>query len=280
MMKQIALATTIGTLPFAAFAQSSPWLPYAGSGQVSVAVIDQAGDDFWVGKTKMTLPTKIKQDTVSVGAVYALNDDLAIDGALNYTRSRFAPPAGFPIPHAQGSSLSDSTFGVRWRALDEFEHAGLPTVTLRAAAIIKGNYDTGIIDAVGDGGSGVEGSVLVGKYLTTALSVAGELGYRHRNNGVPADLFSSVELNYGFSAGIAGSLGYSAVRSRGWLDIGAPGFSPSRFPEVREDRDLVRAGLSFSVAPHTSLGLNYGKVVSGRNTTKAQLWGASLSQAF
>lgn len=279
MIKKIAIAAAIASLPLAAFAEGSPWSPLEGSGQVSLGLVSQAGADFWVAKQKMTLPTKIKLDTASVGVQYGITDELSVDGTLNYSRSRFAAPAGFPIPHGEESALSDSSVGVKWRVLDEFERAGLPTVAVRLAAIVKGGYDTGKIDAIGDGASGAEASILVGKYLSSAFSLSGELGYRHRS-GVPADAFGAINANYTFNATVSASVGYSAVRSRGWLDIGAPGFSPARFPEVREDRDLVRVGLGLNLAPRTSLGLNYGEVINGRNTTKAKLWGAALSQAF
>lgn len=267
-------------LPGFALAEGSPWLGIPGSGQVAVSVINQAGDDFYVAKEKMTLPTKIKQSTVSLGVQYVLSDDVSVDGALNYARSRFSPPAGFPIPHGNESGLADSTVGVKWRLVDEFDSAGAPTVAVRAGAIIKGNYQVGKIDSIGDGSSGVEASVLVGKFLTTALSVSGELGYRHRSNGVPADVFSSVDASYSVNAHLSLAAGYSMVRSRGSLDLGTPAFAPSKFPLLREDRDLVHVGVGVNVARNVSLAVNYGKVIAGRNTTKADVWGASLGTSF
>ncbi|MBC7502313.1 MAG: transporter [Herminiimonas sp.] len=279
MIKFVVAAAFIA-LPVAAFADGSPWLPVPGSGQVTLGWVNQAGDDFYVADQKMTLPSKIKQDTFSIGVQYGLTDEVALDASLNYARSRFAAPAGFPIPHAEESSLGDSTFGIKWRIVDEFDGGNHPTVSLRAAAIIKGNYGVGKIDAIGDGASGVEVSALVGKYLTPALAISGEIGYRYRNHNVPADVFGAIGLNYGFNKFVSASIGYSVVRSRGDLDIGGPGFSPARFPEVREDRNLARVGLGFNLTPRASLDLNYGMVVAGRNTTKANVFGVALNSSF
>lgn len=278
-MKKLVVVGLL-VLPGLALAEGSPWLGIPGSGQASVSFINQAGDDFYVAKDKMTLPTKIKQSTVSFGVQYVLSDDLAVDGTLNYAHSRFSPPAGFPIPHGNESSLADSTVGVKWRLVDEFDNAAMPTVAVRAGAIIKGNYQVGKIDSIGDGSSGIEASLLIGKYLTTALSVSGELGYRHRSDGVPADVFSSIDASYSVNARLSLSAGYSMVHSRGSLDLGTAAFAPSKFPLLREDRDLAHIGLGVNLARNVSLAVNYGKVVSGRNTTKADVWGVSLGTSF
>jgi len=44
----------------------------------------------------MTLPAKIRQSTLSLGVQYVLSDALAVDGTLNYARSRFRPAGGLP----------------------------------------------------------------------------------------------------------------------------------------------------------------------------------------
>jgi hypothetical protein len=279
-MIKFAIAAAIIALPAAAFAEGSPYLPIPGSGQFSVGLSHQAGEDFWVGTTKMTAPSKIKLNNLSVGVQYGLSDALAIDGTLNYARSSFAAPAGFPLPHGDESALADTTLGIKWRLVDEFEQQGMPTLSIRAGAIIKGNYKINKFDSISDGASGLEVSALLGKYLTPALSVTGELGYRHRSNSVPSDWFGAADLNYSFNSTVSGSIGYSSVRSNGDLDIGGTGFTPARFQEVREDRDLVHVGLGFNIAPSLSLGVNYGMVTTGRNTIKADVLSVSLSSAF
>lgn len=277
-MIKFALAAAFIALPVAALAENSPYLPIPGAGQVSVGLTNQSGDDFWVGSTKMTLPAKIKFNNLSVGAQYGLTDSLALDGSLTYTSSRFGVAAGASTGNE--SALSDSTVGIKWRLVDEFDTLGAPTVSLRAGAIIKGNYATGKIDAINDGASGVEVSAIIGKYLTPAFSISAELGYRQRGNTVPKDTFGSIDVNYGFNSVVSASLGFSSVRANGNLDIGGPGFSPARFQEVKEERDLVHAGVNFNLLPGTSLSFNYGKVTAGRNTIKAEVIGVAVTQAF
>ncbi len=279
-MKKEIIAAIAMAFPLLATADGSPWLPVPGSTSLTIGYVKQAGDEFFVGTEKATLPAEIRQETYSIGAQYGLADALAIDAKLNYARNRFDAPAGFPLPNGNESALGDTSIGASWRVVDEFEHTGAPTLTLRAAVNIAGNYDVGKINAIGDKASGVDLSVLVGKYLTPKFTVAGELGYRYRNHAVPDDLWYGVNLGYSVASFVSVSAAYTVTRSRGDLDIGGAGFSPSRFPEVREDRDLVSAGASFALAPRSSLNVNYGEVIDGRNTTKETIWGVSLATSF
>lgn len=259
-------------LPAIAAADGSPWLPVPSSTQVSFGYINQTGDEFYLGTEKMPLPSTLEQDTYSIGAQYGLTDAVAIDARLNYAKINFGV--------ASESALADSSIGINWRVYDEFEYTAAPTVTLRGAAIIAGNYETGKIDAIGDGASGLELSVLAGKYLMPKLTVAGEFGYRYRSGDVPDDLWFSANAGYSLASFVSVSAGYIVTRSLGDLDIGGPGFSPPRFPETQEDRDLISVGAAFAVASSTSLNVNYGTVVSGRNTTKADVWGISVVTSF
>ena len=279
-MKKEIIAAIAMAFPLIAAADGSPWLPVPDSTSLAIGYVNQAGDEFFLGTDKAMLPAKIRQETYSIGIQHGVVDALAIDAKLNYARNRFDAPAGFPLPFGDESALGDSSIGASWRVVDEFEHAGAPTLTLRAAANIAGNYDVGKINAIGDKASGVDLSVLVGKYLTPKFTVAGELGYRYRNHAVPDDVWLGASLGYSVASFASVSAGYTATRSNGNLDIGGPGFSPSRFPEVREDRDLVSAGASFALAPRSSLNVNYGEVVGGRNTTKEKIWGVSLATSF
>jgi hypothetical protein len=274
MMKHNAVAVVVAalTLPVVAKADGAPWLPVPGSTQLSIGYIDQTGDELKAGTEKMMLPTEIKQETYSISLQHGVNDSFAVDAKLNYASSSFGA--------SDDSGRGDSVIGLNWLLIDEFERAGAPTVTLRTAAIIAGDYDTGKIDALGDGANGIELSLRAGKFLTPKLMVAGELGYRNRSDSVPDDLFVDVNVGYSVASFATLSAGYSATRSRGDLDIGDAGFSPDRFPEVREDRDLAKVGAAFAVAPHTALNVNYGEVVSGRNTTLASVWGVSVTRSF
>lgn len=264
-----AVAMAISTI---AAADSSPWLPVPGSVQASVGYVHSSGDEFDAGTTRTMLPEKIKQGTLSLGLQLGLLDQVAIDTSFNYVDSEFGM--------ANQGELSDTTFGARWRVVDEFEHTMTPTVTLRGNAILKGNYETGRPDAIGDGGTGFELSVLVGKYVMPKLTVDGEFGYRNRDNMIPSDFWGTFNAGYSVLPHLTVSGGYTISRSQGDLDIGGPGFAPSRFPETTEDRDVLKIGASYAATSNMTVNLNYGKVVSGRNSTLADLFGASVVASF
>lgn len=269
-MKKTLIVAVAMALPV--IAEASPWLPIPGSTQLSVGIVNQAGDEFYLGTEKVTLPDKIKQNTYSIGAHHGLTDQLAIDAQLNYARISFGT--------LSESAIGDSSIGIKWRVFDEFESSGTPTLTLRAAANIAGNYEVGKIDAIGDGASGIELAALAGKYLLPNFTIAGELGYRYRNHDVPADIWVGADVGYSMASFVSLSAGFTATRSQGDLDIAGPGFTPARFPELREDRDLVKIGAAFSISPRVSLNVNYAQVISGRNTTKADIWGISVATSF
>jgi len=271
-MKKTLIVAIALAMPAVAAADGSPWLPIPGSAQVSIGYLQSSGDEYDAGTTRKMLSAKIEQGTFSLGLQLGLTDQFAIDTRFNYVDSKFGM--------ASEGALSDTTIGARWRVVDEFEHNSTPTVTLRANAILNGNYDTGRRDAIGDGGSGGELSVLVGKYLMPALTVNGELGYRNRNKMIPSDFWGDINVGYAVHSRVSLTAGYSMTRSQGDLDIGGPGFTPSRFPETTEDRDVIKVGASIAAMSNMSVNLNYGKVVSGRNSTLADLFGVSLAASF
>ena len=63
------------------------------------------------------------------------------------------------------------------------------------------------------------------------------------------------------------------------LDIGGPGFSPSRFPELEEDGQSLGLRLFWNMG---SLGLNvfHARVQDGRNTAASNVTGATVSYFF
>ena len=163
------------------------------------------------------------------------------------------------------SGRLDSVLGVSLRLLDEFESAGGPTVTLRAAAIIKGDYDGGRLAALGNAANGVELAALVGKQFGR-VALWAEGGVQERSNQVPHATFyelgGRVRLGAGFSANASwGTKDYS-----GNLDVAGPGFTPAAFQRVRTERKLVKLGLNWAFAANQGLGLDVSQLRKGRNT--------------
>lgn len=273
-MKTLKLAAIIaGTLAVSltAQAQNSVWLPAPGAGTVSVSYLSQDADRFYIGSSLLSLPFgTIKLNTTTLAAQYALADGIAIDAKLPYARRT----SGL----GSDSGVADVKVGVTWRFVDEFERRSAPSIAVRLGAIIAGNYQTQRPDSIGDGASGFEASVLIGRYLSTSVALRGELGIRDRNNGVPNETFISVGADWRITPALVASAGFTDTRASGNLDIGGPGFTPARFQQVAEKRSVANVGLSYAVTPKVSISGNIGKVTSGRNTSKSDLY--SFGVAF
>ncbi len=270
-----ALSTVAAALAFPTFshAQNSVWLPAPGSGSVGLSYLSQDADRFYIGGNLMSLPFgAIKIKTTTLAAQYAIADGVVVDAKLPFARRT----SGL----GSDSGTGDARVGLTWRFVDEYERSGAPTVAVRAGAIIAGNYQTFRPDSIGDGASGYEVSLLVGRYLTPSFGIRGEVGIRDRNRGVPNQTFVSVGADLRITPSLAGSVGFSTIRNSGNLDIGGPGFTPLRFQQVAEKRNVINAGLSYSVTERTSLNGNIGKVISGRNTSKNDLYGLGVAFDF
>lgn len=267
------LCATLLLLPTLARADN-PWLPIPGATRATLSYVTQSADELYAGTAEAPLPDDLEQDSYALAIEHGLSDAWSLFANLGYASSDF-PPAG-----SNDSGLSDTRLGVAWRLVDEYERAGWPTLTARAAAIIEGDYETGRIDAIGDVTSGYEVALNLGKNLHPKFSLWATLGYRDRGSPVPSDTFYDVNAGLGLGERLAVVAGYSVVRSDGDLDIGGPGFTPARFPEVEEERDLLKLSLAYALLPDLALSLNYAEVLDGRNTPISDAWGVSLGYEF
>jgi hypothetical protein len=279
VLKKILMASLAGPALAAALpaiaSDQSPWLGAAGSGEVSAAYVSQSADRFYAGDTELSLPVDLELQTLFIGVSYAINDRLTIDAQFGYGESDFAVDPALS-PRGGLSGITDSKIGLRYSLYS----ADGAAVTVRAAAILDGDYDTGAITAIGDGGNGLELALLAGKSFDSGFAITGEAGYRSRDNDVPDEWFGTVTGSYAFNDVFGGYLGYQLVRSDGDLNVGGPGFTPARFPEVDEDYDLAYGGLSFNFSDSWSAGIGYGTKLDGRNTAKSDFWNVTAVYAF
>jgi hypothetical protein len=282
MMLKPVLAAAAILVPSAVFAEgASPWLPIPGQLSLGINHTQQSGDSAYIGGMKLPLSaitsgaaSKYKRSTTQLRFGYGLSDALAIDATIGYGKVRVGAADN-------DSGLTDSTVGISWRALDEYEQPGLPTLTLRGAGIFKGNYDGAKLAAIGNDQNGVELSLLVGKEVISGLALWAELGVQNRAGTVPNARFIEVGARYRFAPGWSASAGYSDKKYGGSLDIGGPGFSPARFQEVRAERGVAKLGVGYAFAGNQGVALNLAKTLSGRNTVKDdQIVGLSYTFAF
>lgn len=279
-------ATAVALCAPPAWAAGSPWLPAPGGGSVAVSYVSQSATEFYRSTTKRPTPgggADLTQKTFWVDGTYGLSDAVALDFRVGQARSSFITGAGLPPSLERISGLADINVGVVWRVVDEIVRPSAPSVAFRAALIKAGDYETGYINSLGDGGDGVEVSAIVGKYLTDRVAVSGELGYRSRDSSehdIPESVFARFLAGVVIGGRFALSLNYEIDDSRSGLEIGGPGFSPSRFPELQEDIHILGPTLSYSVSERFGFGASYAQVVNGRNTAASDVLSVSFSYAF
>ncbi len=268
----------------AALAGGSPWLPAPGGGTVAVSFVSQSATEFFRSEDRVPTPGgghDLAQQTVWIDGVYGISDSVALDFRVGGARSQYATNIG-PPTRANLSGLADSAFGLTYRAVDEVTSSG-PSVAFRVGGIIKGNYEQGFVNSLGDGGSGIELSTMVGKLVGGRFGLSGELGYRYRASAVheiPPTFFARASAGALLGGGIGISLNYSMDNSTSGLNIGGPGFSPSVFPELEEDSHLLGPAVSFQVSDRISVTGAYGMVIGGRNTAISRAFSASIAYTF
>ena len=258
----------------ACLADGSPWLTEPETMQLVVSQVQQSADEFYKANST-TQVDKLEQKTTWLGLSYGLDYDLAVDFKSGYSSNE-----GNSVSTESG--ITDSTVGVSWRLVDEFiSYSYVPSMVLRAAATFQGDYDTGEINAIGDGADSIEVSLILGRFLNPWLAVSSELGYRKRNSDVPDDAFYKLGAYVLPSPQVSVSLNYSVVDAQGGLDIGEAGFVNSEdgtvnFHKLEEDSSLVDLGISFNVLPELNLSFNAGQVVNGKNTTKSDVYALTV----
>lgn len=260
-----ALAAPSGSL-----GAGSPWLPAPGGGTVAVSFVSQSATEFFQATDRVPTPGgghDLKQQTVWVDGIYGISDALALDFRVGGARSQYVENIG-PPTRANLSGLADTSFGLTLRAVDEVISSG-PTIAFRVGGIIRGTYEQGFVNSLGDGGSGIELSTLIGKFIGERAGLSGELGYRYRassDHKIPPTIFARGSFGVLVGGGLGVSLNYSMDNSTSGLNIGGPGFSPAVFPELDEDAHLLGPAASFQLSNVASVAVSYGWVVAGRNT--------------
>lgn len=261
-----------------ALAQSA-WVPERGQWQVNPTYTFQTYDEFWMGDEKSDLPDEINQHVFSVGLEYGITDNVAFDFLTGFAWTDFSPPG----EDFDDEGLIDSRVGLRYRFLDEFDYDSLfiPTLALRVGGIIEGTYDTGFPYAPGDGASGFETSLLLGKVFgDTGFGVNGEVGYRNRSEGVPEDFFVSAGVFQTIFDALTLSFEFVHTDALSGKDIGEPGFSPDEFPKVEEDSEVVQFGLGYTINEMHYVGLFYARTLDGRNTGEKDIVGVTYNITF
>ena len=296
-----AVAASLSAQP--AFAQGTPWIAEPGTGTISFTYANQSAKEFWRGVDGMKTPgplgetdASLAQNTMWFAANYAVNDFVALDIQSAFASSFVTGGVGPSGGQESYSGLFDSNVALTFRLVDELI-SDAPSVAVRVGGILAGAYDTGYINSLGDGGHGVETSLIIGKF-GNAAGFSAEVGFRVRGStdvntqavgggmaagetvDVPNDMF--VNLGLFIPAGSAVTLGvdYRMVNAMSGIDIGGMGFSPSRFPGLEEDAHIVGGRLLANVTDTVNLNVFFGQVVAGKNTAASRVFGAGIGFGF
>lgn len=255
----------------------SPWTPVGKGVEAEIAWSQQSADSLNAGTSVAPLPRDLDQTSVTLDVTYGVTDRLAIDFHGGYAKSEFLVDPGL-APDGGLDGLTDFTIGARYKVVDEVDGAPL-TATLAIAAIIDGGYRTGALPAIGDGGSGGQVALALGKQIGP-FSLSGNIGYRTRSNNVPDEVFGASRIAVSFADRFSVFGGLSFTDSTSGLDIGGPGFTPARFPEVEEDYKLWLVGGSAAITDRLSLNATYGEKFDGRNTARSNVFRIGVGFAY
>ena len=282
-----------------ALSQGTPWIAEPRTGSISVSYYNQNATEFYRGTETVKGPLEatganLAQNTVWFHVNYALNDAIAVDLQTAWAKSFVEGAVGPSGGQESYSGLFDTNLSVTWRFLDELV-GNTPSVAARVGVTIPGGYDTGYINSLGDGGSGFEGSLILGKFWNVAGASA-EIGYRHRGSttvnpdavgaaqgedvDVPSEVFMNLWLFVPIGNRVRAGANYRIVNATSGLDIGGEGFSPSRFPGLEEDSQIFGGQLFADLFGSVSAHAFFGRVVGGRNTAKSSVIGAGLTMGF
>ena len=284
-----------------AVAQGTAWIGEPRTGTFSLSYVNQNAHEFYRETTAVMGPLEatganLAQNTVWIGLNYALHDAVALDVQTAWARSFVKGAVGPAGGRESYSGLFDTNVAVIWRVVDELV-SDAPSVALRVGAIVAGGYDTGYINSLGDGGSGIETSLVAGKFWD-ALGVSAEAGYRSRggtevnpdavgaagasgeNVDIPAEIFANIFLFVPVGSRVTLGADFRMVNALSGLDIGGEGFSPSRFPGLEEDARIVGGRLLADLTGTVGMSAFFGQVVGGRNTAKSRILGLGLSVGF
>lgn len=280
-------------------AQGTPWIAEPRTGSVSVSYYNQNTEEYFRGTTVVkgaleATGATLSQSTVWIHANYAISDAIAVDLQTAWARSFVEGAVGPSGGEESYSGLYDTNISATWRFVDELV-SNAPSVAARLGVILAGGYDTGYFNSLGDGGSGFEASLIAGKFWNVG-GVSAEVGYRSRGSttvnpdavgatagdevDIPADIFANFWGFVPIGSRLRIGANYRIVNATSGLEIGGEGFSPSRFPGLEEDIQILGGQLFADIFGSVSAHAFYGQVVRGRNTAKSGIVGAGLTVGF
>src|SRR5436309_8681792 len=269
----------------ACFGQSA-WLPAHNQFKATPGFSFSTFDEFWAGDKKVSNPPNgdsLRQYSGYVTMEYGILRNLAADATVGYTATDTDAFGG----NASDNGLMDTSLGLRYRLVDEFNshYTWMPTLTLRAGAVIPGTYDENKPFSAGDGAYAFESSLLFGKAIgDCGFGLYGDFGYRVREDPVPDEFFGTAGV-YQQIGPVTLAVGYRHIQPVSGIDIGGKDFNPALgashgFPATKEINKLVEGGISFTDKGGRNYQFTVAGSVDGRNTGDKSIFGFNVTLPF
>jgi hypothetical protein len=205
---------------------------------------------------------------------YGITKQWAADLAIGYTTVgwRYFGVAGDPNPTQQSrstSGLMDTSLGVRYQVFEEATAPSpwIPTLTVRAGAVLPGTYSQGFPFSPGVRSTAVEPEVLARKHFGwTGLGAYGDALFRWNRTTandqyiVSAGLFQEIK-------GWEIQAGYRHLGSTSGQSIGMAGNVITYPVATRESNDAIEAGFNYTTSKRKwQYGFYSRAVVDGGNS--------------
>jgi len=280
-------------VPHAPFAQ---WADVPDYGQLVVRATYEESEayHFWAGDTRYLVDFQTRGEhygiDINQGYIslqYGFSKKWAADLTLGYTSLgwRYFANGETPGKVRSTTGLMDVPFGVRYQVFKEGEEscAWLPTLTLRAGAVVPGSFDEHIPWAPGTRSTAIEPEMLARKHFGwSGLGVYTDSLFRWNHTSandcyiVTIGLFQQIkcwELDAGYRH--LGSINGDTIR-----------FDPAThdifYPRaVREIQDSIEAGFDYRTPWHgIKVGFQSRTVFDGSNTDKKFWLGGFVEMPF
>lgn len=233
---------------------STPWTPQKRTASVSLSYVFDTYKDFRAGSNQASLPGNLSQNSFFAAIEYGVTDRISADLLTGYTRTKLLTNSL--------DGVADTLIGGRFKVYS----GESTTFTIRAAGVVAGSYPLTNLGPFAPGfkASGFLTSGLVGKTLGKGFYTSGEFGFSGYEKPVSDRLFGNAVVGQSIGRWSYWG-GYQQSRAVSGIDIGAPGFTPSRFPEINRIYGGFDAGAGYSLPKDVYLGVTYGRFLHGRN---------------
>ncbi|MBV1879160.1 MAG: hypothetical protein KUG79_16080 [Pseudomonadales bacterium] len=248
---------------------ADPWVLEQGQQSFSVLYVTETFDEIWIKGDELHIDfPDVDQQTYWLQYSYGFTDSLTLEVGTGRTRSEMDGK------QKKFSGRADSQVTLSWQVFNEYQGSPV-TLAVHFGATLHGSYDrssAGNPHSPGNRANGVETSVSIAKAINNYIAFSTEIGYRHRYQDVPEEIFYRFGILSSITPTLAMSLRYRHVDSRSHLDIMGPGFSPDRFHETEEDISGLSLDANWQLGQGHSLFLGTARVLDGKNTGESEIY--------